>query len=220
MPNGYSEPDYHGWEVKQFSVKDFNKWNSEVITLVTPEPTNGYYNENGVEAFIKKYGYPDKLGREARMNFGGVHKYGVSHESTKLKLTISGYDLSMNKITDTNGFIGLIDSVENIAASWSFVSLLKHWNRKHSNACYVPSKNRKDEHLYTFSKQQYHYGNNIILGTGTDFSFVLQQLSLGNLYYDPGIKLEFAIEGKRKQAIKRRSQFRMKSAHLTTLYRK
>lgn len=217
-PNGYSEPDYLGWEVKQFSVTDFNKWYSEVITLMTPEPTGGYYVEKGVEAFIRKYGYADKLGREARMNFGGIYKYEITHPSTNLKMIISGYDTIVNKITNANGFIGLIDGKENIAASWAFTSLLKHWNRKHANACYVPSKNRKDEVLYPFSKQQYCYGGNIILGTGTDFSLVLQQIANANLYYDPGIKLEFAIEGKRKQNIKRRSQFRIKSSNLVGLY--
>ena len=167
-PNGYSEPDYLGWEVKQFGVKNFNKWQSEVITLMTPEPTDGFYNTDGVEAFIRKYGYADKLGREARMNFGGIHKYGLIHTTTKLKLIISGFDAESEKIIKTDGFIGLVDSNDNIAASWSFKSLLKHWNRKHANACFVPSKNRKNEE-YIFSKQQYCYGNTIMMGIGTDF---------------------------------------------------
>ena len=47
---------------------------------------------------------------------------------------------------------------------------------------------------------------------------MLKQISNGNLYYDPGIKLELAIEDKRKQNIKRRSQFRIKS-YLSTLYK-
>lgn len=219
-PNGYSEPDYLGWEVKQFSVKNFNKWFSEIITLMTPEPTGGYYVEKGVEAFILKYGYIDRRGREARKNFGGVYKNGIVNSLTNVKLIIHGYDSVTNKITNANGFIGLIDPKENIAASWAFTSLIKHWNRKHANACYVPSKNRKDEILYPFSKQQYCYGNNVVLGTGTDFSLVLQQIAIGNLYYDPGIKLEFAIEGKRKQNIKRRSQFRIRSSNLKDLYKK
>jgi hypothetical protein len=217
-PNGYSEPDYLGWEVKQFGVKSFSKWNSEVVTLMTPEPTNGLYVDEGIEAFIRKFGYADKLGREARMNFGGIHKFNITHLTTKLKLSIIGFDFTAKKISDTNGFVGLLDENENVAASWSFVSLLKHWNTKHANACYVPSQNRKDP-KYTFSKQQYYYGDNILLGTGTDFSFVLTQIAEGKVYYDPGIKLELEIEGKRKQSIKRRSQFRIKSGDLTALYR-
>ena len=216
--NGYSEPDYLGWEIKQFSVKKFSKWNTEVITLMTPEPTHGFYVYEGVEAFIKKYGYKDKLGREARMNFGGIHKFNITHPTTELKLLIVGFDFMENKITDTNGFIGLIDKDENIAASWSFVSLLKHWNTKHANACYVPSMIRKDP-KYAFSKQQYCYGDNILLCTGTDFSLVLTQIAEGKLYYDPGIKLEFEIKEKRKQNIKRRSQFRIKSGSLISLYK-
>ncbi|MBK9533161.1 MAG: MvaI/BcnI restriction endonuclease family protein [Chitinophagaceae bacterium] len=219
-PNGYSEPDYLGWEVKQFAVKDFKKYNSSVVTLMTPEPTHGFYVDSGIESFIRKYGYIDKLGREARLNFGGIHKFGNKQETTNLKLIIEGFDAESKKITNTDGYIGLLDSKENIAASWSFVSLLKHWNTKHANACYVPSLIRKDEMLYPFSKQQYHYGNNIMLGSSTDFSLFLKQIENGTIYYDPGIKLELAIDGKRKQNIKRRSQFRIKSGNLITLYKK
>jgi hypothetical protein len=59
----YSEPDYLGWEVKQFSVRNFNAINSSVITLMTPEPTDGYYAKEGSQAFIRKYGYSDLKGR-------------------------------------------------------------------------------------------------------------------------------------------------------------
>lgn len=218
-PNGYSEPDYLGWEVKQFAVKDFKKYNSSVVTLMTPEPTHGFYVDSGIEAFIRKYGYKDKLGREARLNFGGVHKFGSTQETTQLKLIMEGFDSTSKKITDTGGFIGLIDSKQNVAASWSFVSLLKHWNTKHANACYVPSLIRKDEKLYPFSKQQYYYGNNIMLGSNTDFTLFLKQIENGTIYYDPGIKLEIAIEGQRRQNIKRRSQFRIKSGNLINLYK-
>lgn len=220
VPNGNSEPDYLGWEIKQFSVKDFTKLNSSTVTLMTPEPTHGYYVDSGVEEFIRKYGYNDKRGRLARMNFGGVYKIDKTHPLTSLKLIIEGFDSEDKKILNPNGYIGLIDPKDNIAASWSFVTLLKHWNRKHANACYVPSLNRKEEFKYPFSKQQYFYGNNIILGSSTEFSFFLSQMVSGNIYYDPGIKLELAIDGNRKQSIKRRSQFRIKSGNLTNLYKK
>lgn len=52
-PNGYSEPDFMGWEIKQFGVKKFENINSSVITLMTPEPTNGLYKSEGTEYFIK-----------------------------------------------------------------------------------------------------------------------------------------------------------------------
>ncbi len=60
------------------------------------------------------------------------------------------------------------------------------------------------------------YGNKIILGVGTDFQLFLAQMALGNIVYDPGIKME-NISSKPK--IKKRSQFRIKSQHLSSLYR-
>ena len=72
-PNGYSEPDYLGWEVKQYAVDDFNRFMPKSpVTLLTPEPTGGYYREQGVEAFVRRYGYPDKSGKANRLNFGGI----------------------------------------------------------------------------------------------------------------------------------------------------
>ena len=54
-PNGYSEPDFLGWEVKQFGVANFERIYSSVITLMTPEPTDGIYKTLGTEAFLRKY---------------------------------------------------------------------------------------------------------------------------------------------------------------------
>ncbi len=210
-PNGYSEPDYLGWEVKQFGVNNFDKIESSVITLMTPEPTGGFYKEKGVDYFIRTYGYKDKMGRPDRLNFGGIHKYGIKHPTTKLTLELPGFDIETGKIRNTSGSIALIDEKGNETASWSFTSLLEHWRRKHALASYVPSLMRKTP------SQQYSYGNNIILGTGTRFDLFLQQMSTGNIYYDPGIKMENVST---KPVVKRRSQFRIKSKHLPQLYEK
>mgnify|MGYP001317669806 FL=1 len=217
-PNGYAEPDYLGWEVKQFAVKNFSSLDSSVVTLMTPEPTGGFYVSEGIEAFIRKYGYKDKLGREARLNFGGIYKRDVVNPNTGLTLVIEGFDAETTKIRDSSGYIALKDKEDNIAASWSFTSLIEHWKTKHTNACYVPSMHRKND-LYTFSKQQYCYGNKVKLGTITDFSLFLKQIHERVIYYDPGIKLEMELSGKRKQTIKRRSQFRIKSGNLSSLYK-
>lgn len=208
-PNGYSEPDYIGWEIKQFHARNFNRFGSEVLTLMTPEPTNGYYVDAGVEAFVRKYGYVDKMGREDRLNFGGIHRVGEIHPTTNLKLELIGFDQNTRKIRNSDGRISLVDSSDNEAASWSFAALLKHWNRKHNLACYVPSQNRREPDL------QYRYGNNLILGTGTDFILFLEQMSMGHIYYDPGIKLENVSTEPR---VKRRSQFRIKSEYLQYIY--
>lgn len=209
-PNGYSEPDFLGWEVKQFGVNKLDKVDSAIITLMTPEPTHGLYASSGAADFIKKYGYADKSGRPDRMNFGGVHKTGERHHLTDLQLELVGFDSNTGKIRSTDGRIALIDKDDNEAASWSFSSMLLHWNRKHNQACYVPSLSE------TEIERKYRYGNKIILGTGTDFQLFLAQMALGNIYYDPGIKMENIST---KPKIKKRSQFRIKSKHLPNLYK-
>lgn len=209
-PNGYSEPDFLGWEIKQFGVSNFERINSAVITLMTPEPTDGIYKTEGAEAFIRKYGYIDRTGREDRMNFGGVHKFGIRHHLTNLEMKLIGFDDETGKIRNTNGRIALVDKYDNEAASWSFSSMLLHWNRKHNQACYIPSLSLLG------GERQYKYGNKIILGTGTDFQLFLSQMANGNIYYDPGIKMEnISIKPK----IKKRSQFRIKSEFLQNLYK-
>ncbi|MBO6794395.1 MAG: hypothetical protein JJ895_10830 [Balneolaceae bacterium] len=209
-PNGYSEPDFMGWEVKQFGVKRFDKIDASVITLMTPEPTDGLYKSEGAEYFIRTYGYDDKLGRPDRMNFGGVHKVNEVHKTTQLEMKLFGFDEDSGKIRNSSGRIALMDYQGNETASWSFSSMLLHWNRKHDKACYVPSLSQKN------GDRKYKYGNNIILGTGTDFQLFLAQMVKGNIYYDPGIKLENMSD---KPKIKKRSQFRIKSKYLPELYK-
>lgn len=210
-PNGYSEPDFMGWEIKQFGVNSFDKINSAVITLMTPEPTDGIYKTHGPEYFVKTYGYLDKRGRPDRMNFGGVHKIGLIHTTTKLEMKLIGFDIKSGKIRNTKGKILLVDQKGIDVASWSFSSMLLHWNKKHERACYIPSLS------YTKGDRKYKYGNKVILGTGTDFQLFLTQIANGNIYYDPGIKLENMST---KPKIKKRSQFRIKSRFLSKLYYK
>lgn len=211
IPNGYSEPDYHGWEVKQFSVSNFNRFTSSVITLMTPEPTSGFYKTAGVEAFLRKYGYDDRQGRPDRINFGGVHKVGQKHETTSLTMQLIGFDIESGKIRSTSGKIALLDECGEEAASWEFASLLKHWNRKHNKACYIPSISQKADGL------KYYYGDKLILGEQTDFQLFLGLMAKGDIYYDPGIKMEHASSV--RPNIKRRSQFRTKSQFLGDLYK-
>lgn len=209
-PNGYSEPDYLGWEIKQFGVKKFQRINGSVITLMTPEPTDGFYVSAGIGDFIRTYGYPDISGRPDRINFGGIHKCGIRNNRTMLQLELVGFDAAVGKIRHVDGKISLMDSTGHEAASWSFANLLLHWNRKHNQACYVPSISD------TADGRKYKYGNIALLGSGTDFQKFLSEMSIGNVYYDPGIKMEHASS--KSPQVKRRSQFRIKSGNLGNLY--
>ncbi|MFI5160722.1 MAG: MvaI/BcnI family restriction endonuclease [Sphingobacteriales bacterium] len=211
VPNSYSEPDYLGYEIKQFKVNNFDKIANEVITLMTPEPNGGLYVEKGIDPFIRLYGYPDKSGIVDRLNFGGVHKFGIRQPLTGLTLHLVGFDQASSKIIKADGSISLIDDSGNEASKWSFITLLKHWTKKHNQACYVPSKS------IISPTKQYQYGNNILIGNGTEFDLFLRQMAMGNVYYDPGVKMEQASS---KPLIKRRSQFRIKSGNLKSLYKK
>lgn len=208
-PNGYSDPDFLGWEVKQHAVSSFDKFQSGVITLMTPEPTGGVYKEEGVIEFIKKYGYPDKQGKPDRLNFGGIHKYGERQATTGLTLTLTGYDSESGRIKDASGGIALVTSTDIVAALWDFSGLISHWNRKHAKAVYVPSM--KGDKPFV----QYSFGNVVRLCTGTDFLRLLKAIARGSVYYDPGIKVE---NMSKKPKSKRRSQFRIHSRNIPALY--
>ncbi|PLX68796.1 MAG: hypothetical protein C0603_06495 [Denitrovibrio sp.] len=139
-PNGDANPDFYGWEVKQFAVNNFAKIGNKALTLMTPEPNGGVYVDEGVERFVLDYGYTKNDGE--RYDFTGIHNYEKIHARTGLKLILHGYDYDSNTITKADGFVGLITAGENIAGSWSFAKLIGHWKRKHAKAVYVPSMSR------------------------------------------------------------------------------
>ena len=211
-PNGRSEPDYMGWEVKQYGVKNFDRFSPKSpVTLMTPEPTGGMYRTDGAESFVRRFGYPDVRGRPDRLNFGGRYICSRSfHQRTGLKMVLEGFDTPSGKIADMNGGIALISRDGEIAAKWNFGGLMAHWNRKHAKAAYVPS-------LFRQPPPEYRYGPRILLCEKTDFSLFLGALSAGDVYYDPGIKLESTSGG--KPCMKQRSQFRVHHRKLVGLYR-
>jgi hypothetical protein len=212
-PNGFAEPDYLGWEVKQFGVKKLPRIGAKPTTLMTPEPDGGFYKDVGVIEFVHRYGYADVSGIADRYNFGGKHLVGKLQDRTNLTLSLLGYNANEGKIEDAAGKIALLDVDENITASWSFAKLMDHWKRKHSQAVYIPSLKRKEAGEY-----QYHYGKDIELGTGTNIEMMLQRMHDGFVFYDPGIKVEHASSDKPKT--KRRNQFRINHKQLEQLYQK
>jgi hypothetical protein len=213
IPNGSAEPDYLGWEVKQFGVSGFPQKGARPTTLLTPEPDGGYYQEYGSASFVRKFGYPDKSGKPDRLNFGGRHFAGAICKTTNLTMTIDGFDLENNKITDAAGIVSLRSEGGLNAASWSFPKLMGHWKKKHSLAVYVPCILRKS----SVGNREYYYGNTVELGIGTDFELFLSAMVDKSTYYDPGIKLEYASTDKAK--LKPRSQFRINHKNIPKLYK-
>lgn len=212
-PNSYAEPDFLGWEVKQYGVGNFVSYRSRSpVTLMTPEPTGGIYRTEGVAEFMKRFGYPDMAGRLDRFNFGG--RYDVQrgyHALTGLRMILEGYDALTGKILDLEGKLMLVDSNDEIAASWTFAGMMAHWNRKHAQAAYVPS-------LMRSPPPEYKYGGQVLLCEQADFLLFLRAFSTGSIYYDPAIKVENASTA--NPIIKRRSQFRVSHGDLTHLYQR
>jgi hypothetical protein len=202
-PNGRSEPDFQGWEVKQHAH------NKSVITLMTPDPDKGFAFLKGTKEFVLKYGYPDKKGNPNRKNFGGVYKNGaVPHKKTGLKLIVNGY--SNGVITDAKGSICLIDKRNEKVAEWSFEKIMVHWTRKHFKAVFVPSE-KKEVSGNVF----YRYLRNISIGQNSKFIHFLNLIEKGLIYLDPALKYE--LTGSREET-KTRYQFRIKKKDLPKLY--
>jgi hypothetical protein len=210
-PNGYAEPDYLGWEVKQYGVGDFEKYRPKSpVTLMTPEPTGGLYREQGVTSFMQRFAYADKSGKADRMNFGGIYKCnGDFHGDTGLKLELHGFDHEKRKIADMTGGIALVSRTGEVAALWQFTGMIEHWNRKHAQAAYVPS-------LFRSPPPEYRYGPKIMLCEKTDFMLFVKAVADGTVYYDPAIKVERASSA--RPVIKRRSQFRIRHDQLGNMY--
>lgn len=211
IPNGLSEPDYLGWEVKQYGVSAFPNKGSKPTTLMTPEPDGGYYRVNGASNFVRTFGYPDKSGKEDRLNFGGRHFSNALCKTTNLFMRVEGFDPEAGRITDAEGAITLRNVEDTLAASWSFSKIMDHWKRKHSQAVYVPCLMRASA-----GGREYFYGNHIELGTGTNFEMFLSATVAKAVYYDPGLKLENASTAKPR--VKVRNQFRINHGNLSGLY--
>lgn len=205
--NADAKPDFLGWEIKQYAVNNFRRNTGGAITLMTPEPTGGFYRENGMKAFAQQYGVYNEL--RDRLDFTGSHYVNNRHQKTNLMLHLEGFDPKVKAITRGDGAIQLIDDDSKVVASWSFNSLIEHWNRKHAKAAYIPSlKSNQGQLMYSF-------GNIITLGIGTDFNYFLFGLTQGITYYDPGIKVEkVSTIAKGKP----RSQFRIKAKSVLSLY--
>ena len=174
--------------------------------MLTPEPDGGCYKEEGVETFIRRYGYPNRRGIKDRIDFNGRHKVGFKRPSTGLELKLLGYNASAVEKSDVDGCVALVDEVDQIAASWSFSKLLNHWQTKHANTVFISFKR---------TSNQFDYDSKIFLGEGTSFTNLLRGFADQAVYYDPGINLK---DDGSENKIKRRSQFRVTKKNLAPLF--
>jgi hypothetical protein len=210
VANAVAEPDYHGWELKAHGVRDLATNAGGPITLMTHEPTAGYYATAGFRPFMRKYGYPDMLGRADRLNFGGVYRVGRRVALTGLTMTLDGFDPVANTVDLVAGQLALRDDAGDVALAYPIRQLIDHWSVKHALCAYVPYVAEAN------GVRRYRYGSTVRLGSGTDGLRFLRAINDGTVYYDPAPKLERASTPHPVE--KRRNQLRVASASVTSLY--
>jgi len=200
IPNGIAEPDFKGWELKTFS--------GSRITLMTPEPDQGFYREKGAKEFTLKYGHdaPNVI-----KYFTGTHKVDIQNVTSKMTLIISGFDFNKETIKDMSGGLHLLNNQNKPVAIWSFNELITHWSKKHSRACYVKYKSEERN-----GKYGYVYYSPVYLGEKTDLSYFLKTMQNGLIVFDPATKVYLNSRG--NETVKARSQFRINFNNLNKLY--
>jgi hypothetical protein len=196
--NSSTVPDYKGIEVKQLAK-------SSRATLMTPEPTGGYYLSAGVEAFIRRFGKAQPGGK--RWDFTGPFIAGVPKGGHGISLRLDGWKPGgARDAFDRNGHLTLATAGGVDAAEWRFTKLLGHWAKKHAQAVYVNSERDGD---------RFRFGPTVLVGEGTSFLLFLRTLANGKTIYDPGLKLTL---NSGHFVSKTRHQFRIRQRDLTQLY--
>ncbi len=171
--NAVSGPDKYGFELKSVS--------GSPMSLMTTEPDYGYRHDHGVKAFLAKYGWTSPKNPNKTV-FYGKHDTLKVNTRSKLKLLIENWDSTSNLPTgvgDPN--LILVDRKDRIAAGWSFSHLSNSWSNKHGGAMFVQT-----QCALSLGKRSYVFGPSVWSGIGTSPIMLLQQISLGNLYIDPG----------------------------------
>lgn len=211
LPNGDAKPDFHGWEVKGSTVKALGRSLSAKISIMTGSPTGGLIRDIGWRSFVERYGYRNDDKPPGRIDFNGVHTYGVRQEKTGLLLDIEGYDSGV--IVDETGGIVIRDDDGDVLLKWHFSKFIDHWKTKHSNVVFVPGVASET------TPRQFRFDRKVKLGIGTDFFRVLEAIKAGSVVYDSGLWVN--PEGKvPKEKGKERHQIRVRPGDISDLYRK
>lgn len=201
IPNGISKPDFMEWEIKTFS--------SERITLMTPEPDSGFYGDNGVAAFVRRYGHDRG---DDTLYFTGIHKISSRNSETGMTMRLDGFDIENGRILNPSGGIVLLSRSGEDAAIWSFPRLMEHWGRKHARALYVTYEKRM---IHDFP--HFKYSCLVFFGIDTDFSLFLRAMAGDLVYLDPASKVSAATSP--HPIVKARNQFRVSFRNVNVLYR-
>ena len=142
-PNGFSDPDFHGWEIKQHAVTKLS--NPEDWRTHNADDSRA---DGGIHVIKGSRNSSDAMVIPTR-------RLPIA-ETSEASTTRSRYalrpaspwrrrlDAAKKKITDFSKGISLIGTKREEAATWHYKDLLSHWTREHALAAYVPSISRKD----------------------------------------------------------------------------
>lgn len=212
--NSIPGPDFDVWELKAIKQKSLDKRSNHKVTLFTPQPDRGWITSHSQVAFVLRYGHvsdTDMTGNPVEYYFtsGDINRQGKSRDTAKLNLQLVGFNDS--KHFDPNGMIALYDKqTGELAAGWSYLKLLEHWQCKHNRAAYVPYI-REGSGVDTTVE----FGPLVTLGISTSFGLFLQAFQDGKVVYDPGDK---AIFKDGKWIPHSRSQFRINLNDIADIY--
>ncbi|KAB5608566.1 MvaI/BcnI family restriction endonuclease [Bifidobacterium jacchi] len=212
--NAIPGPDFDVWELKAIKQKSLERRYSHKVTLFTPQPDMPSTGRLSTVDFVFKYGHAytrDDEGNPTSYYFtsGDIQSEGEDKPSAKLELVLEGFTDA--KHFDPNGMIALYEKgTKNLAAGWSFLKLLGHWQRKHNRAAYVPYLREGKE-----TSTVVEFGPLVTLGVSTSFGLFLQAVKDGIAVYDPGDKATI-VNGKWKP--KARSQFRIDIKDIAAIY--
>lgn len=204
--NANKDGDFKGIELKAFSQKR--------LTLFTPEPDGGMYRQS-FETFMREYGYL----KDGAYRFTGLHRVGEVATRSQLRMQITWVHPKTSEAMEYNSYrpiavqlnkleVRLIDSSNNIAASWSIERLMNNWGVKHQSCVYVPCKvgtNTDEETIEQGYKKIVAFGGEVLWCKKTSVKHLLDALANGTIFLDPAPK--FDPEDARNN--KRRSQWRI-----------
>lgn len=214
--NAIPGPDFDIWELKAIKQPSLERRSNHRVTLFTPQPDAGWVTECSQADFVLRYGHvsgTDENGAPSQYYFtsGDINRPGENKDGAKLNLRLTGFIDA--KHFDPNGMIALYDKESGeLAAGWTYLKLLKHWQRKHNRAAYVPYLREKDGGTTTVE-----FGPLVTLGISTSFGLFLQAFHDGKVIYDPGDKI---ILKDGRWTPHSRSQFRINLKDIGAIYQK
>lgn len=179
-----------------------------------PPPDTGWITGQSQADFVLRYGHisgTDENGNPNEYYFtsGDINRSGENKDGAKLSLQLVGFTDAKN--FDPNGMIALYDKqTGELAAGWSYLKLLEHWQRKHNRVAYVPYLREKND-----GKTTVEFGPLVTLGISTSFGLFLQAFQDGKTIYDPGDKITLK-DG--KWTPHSRSQFRINLNDISAIY--